>query len=140
MKKLLLIVAVTLVLISSVNAQSPTEIAQLKYPKLHDVVIPDVTRHTFANGLRLYMVEDHELPLFRMSVRINCGAYLEPADKIGLVSILGEVLRTGGTSTRTGDALDELLESIGGSVETYGGTTACGASVRVLSDNLPHRN
>jgi zinc protease len=134
-KQLYTVLVLTLVLTSLTAAQPPVDVTRLQYPKLHDLVIPVIARDTLSNGLRVYLVEDHELPLYRMSVRINCGSFLEPAEKLGLVSMLGQVLRTGGTSTRTGDALDELLEGIGGSVETYGGVTSCGASVQVLSEH-----
>jgi len=119
----------------AVSASEPVDVSRLQYPKLNTLEVPEVTRATLDNGLRLYLVEDHELPIFRMSVDIHCGAYLEPAEKVGLVSLMGEVLRTGGTSRWTGDELDELLEGIGGSVETYGGTTTCGAAIRVLSEH-----
>ena len=129
-----LLMAAVLALASSMSAVQPVDVTRLQYPKLHELQVPKVERIRLANGLRLYLAEDHELPTFSVAVRINCGSYLEPADKIGLVSILGQTLRTGGTTTRTGDELDELLEGIGASVETYGGTTTCGASVRTLSE------
>ncbi|MEW5796051.1 MAG: pitrilysin family protein [Candidatus Zixiibacteriota bacterium] len=135
MKSLIMILIIVAALCCSVAASPTVDVTKLQYPRLNDIEIPKITRHTLGNGLRLYLVEDHELPLFRMSVRINCGGFMEPADKIGLVAILGQTLRTGGTTTRTGDALDELLESIGGSVETFGGITTCGASVSVLSEH-----
>jgi len=112
-----------------------TDVSKLQYPALNQLEIPKVEKVTLDNGLRLYLSENRELPIFRMSVKINCGAYLEPADRIGLVDILGEVLRTGGTAKWTGDQLDEMLEGIGGSVETSGDVTEINAGVRVLSEN-----
>lgn len=132
---LTLILIVTLAAAAPVSASESVDVTKLEYPKLSTLEVPQVTRADLENGLRLYLVEDHELPIFRMSVDIHCGAYLEPAGKLGLVSVLGEVLRTGGTSRWTGDELDELLEGIGGSVETYGGMTTCGAGIRVLSEH-----
>jgi len=84
--------------------------------------------------MRLYLLEDKTLPIFRASLRINCGSYLEPADKVGLASICGTVLRTGGTLKWTGDQIDEELEAIGGSVETSIGLTSGSASINVLSE------
>ncbi|MCX6835563.1 MAG: pitrilysin family protein, partial [candidate division Zixibacteria bacterium] len=112
-----------------------TDVSQLRFPALNQIELPKVEKVTLDNGLRLYLSEDHELPVFRMSIRINCGAYLEPVDRIGLVDILGEVLRTGGTAKWTGDQLDEMLEGIGGSVETSGDVTEIDAGVRILSEN-----
>ena len=110
------------------------DLSKLDFPKLGKLEIPEVERVTLENGLRLYLVEDHSLPLFRMSVRVNAGSYLESSEKVGMVSILGTTLRTGGTQKWSGDELDELLESIGASVETSGGLAICDASVNFISE------
>lgn len=109
---------------------------QLKYPKLRDVEIPEVERVTLANGMRLFLLEDHELPLISISALIRVGSIYEPADKIGLADITGEVMRTGGTMSRTGDELDEELEQIAASVETGIGLTSGWASVSVLKEDI----
>ncbi len=123
----LLLVLATL----SVNAQ---DVDKLKFPKLSELKVPEVERVTLDNGIRLYLLEDKSLPLFDISVRINCGSYLEPEDKIGLADICGTVMRTGGTAKWTGDEIDELLEGVGASVETYIGTVSGGARVNALSE------
>ncbi|MEE8148877.1 MAG: insulinase family protein, partial [candidate division Zixibacteria bacterium] len=73
------------------------DISQIKYPKLNPLEIPNVKKIELDNGLRLYLSQDKSLPIFRASVRINIGSYLEPADKIGLADVTSSVLRTGGT-------------------------------------------
>lgn len=110
------------------------DISKLHFPNLNPLQIPDVEKLTLDNGMRLYLLEDHSLPTLRASARINCGSYLEPADEIGLADICGTVMRTGGTTKWSGDEIDEMLEGIGGSVETSIGRTSGSASVRVLSD------
>ena len=118
-------------------ATEPTRAyTKLKYPKLADVQIPKVERVTLANGMRLFLLEDHELPLISISVRIRTGSVYEPAEKVGLASITGEVMRTGGTTTKTGDQLDEELESIAASVETGIGLDSGSASMSVLKQDL----
>lgn len=89
----------------------------LTYQDLTDVALPQVRRVTLPNGMRLLLLEDHELPLVQMSSRIRVGSIYDPIDKIGLAEITGEVMRTGGTHTRTGDDLDVLLEQNAASVE-----------------------
>jgi zinc protease len=108
----------------------------LKYPQLHDVVIPQVKHVTLPNGMRLLLLEDHELPLIYVSARIHVGSIYEPADKVGLADITGEVMRTGGTHTKTGDELDDELEQIAASVETGIGTNVGYASVSVLKEHI----
>lgn len=121
---------------SGCAAEPSRDYTKLKYPKLRDVQVPEVERVTLANGMRLFLLEDHELPLVNISVRIRTGSMYEPAETIGLASITGEVMRTGGTTSKTGDQLDEELESIAASVETGIGLNSGSASMSVLKQDL----
>jgi len=75
-------------------------------------------RVELANGMVIFLQEDHELPLIDGTARIRGGSVNEPADKTGLVDIYGEVWRTGGTKSQTGDELDDFLEVRAAKVET----------------------
>ncbi len=121
---------------SGCAAEPARDYAKLKYPKLRDIQVPQVQRVTLANGMRLFLLEDHELPLVSISVRIRTGSVHEPAEKVGLASITGEVMRTGGTTAKTGDQIDEELESIAASVETGIGLNSGSASMSVLKQDL----
>ena len=78
---------------------------------------PAPEKRTLSNGMMLYLIEDHELPLFGISGLIKTGDIYDPADKVGLSSIFASVMRTGGTVSREPDALNEELESMAASVE-----------------------
>ena len=69
----------------------------------------------------IFLQEDHELPTIDGVARIRDGSRREPANKVGLVNLYGEVWRTGGTKTQTGDQLDDYLEVRAAKVETSGG-------------------
>ncbi len=97
---------------------------RLAYPKLGEVKLPEVKRYTLANGMKLFLVEDHRLPLVDARALVRTGSRWEPADKAGLAGIFGQVLRTGGTKTKTGDQMDEELEAIAASVESGVGTSS----------------
>ncbi len=109
---------------------------QLKYPKLRDIKVPGVERVTLPNGMQLFLLEDHELPLVYMSAVIRTGSVYEPADKIGLAGMTGTVMRTGGTTSRTGDELDEQLEQIAATVETNIGRSSGSAFMSVLKEDV----
>ena len=128
---ILAVATLLVVMAASVTAQ---DVEKLKYPPLNPLKLPKVEKVTLENGLRIYVVEDHTLPTFSLSARINCGSYLEPADKIGLASICGTVLRTGGTEKWTGDEIDEMLEAVGASVETNIGLLSGSASANCLTE------
>lgn len=91
---------------------------KIKTPEMRDVIVPQVHRESMDNGIELFVLEDHELPLFRMTLVMKGGSAHNPKNKLGLAGLTAEVLRSGGSSKVSGDELDEILESSGGSVET----------------------
>jgi predicted Zn-dependent peptidase len=109
---------------------------QLDYPKLGDIKTPEVEQVVLGNGMHLFLLEDHELPLINLSAMIRVGSVYEPADKIGLAAMTGTVMRTGGTTSMTGDEIDEQLERIAASVETSIGLNSGSAFMSVLKEDI----
>ncbi len=102
-------------------AQIPSTYREIKTPPLHQIKLPQPKRIQLANGMIVFLMEDHELPLIRGTARIRGGGRDVPADKAGLVGIYGQAWRTGGTEGRSGDQLDDFLEARAAKVETNGG-------------------
>lgn len=75
-------------------------------------------RIQLPNGMVIFLQEDHELPLIDGVARIRGGTRDEPAAKAGMLDMYGEVWRTGGTKSETGDQLDDYLEIRAAKVET----------------------
>lgn len=92
----------------------------IKYPPLHSMKIQQPKRIALDNGMVIFLQEDHELPLVNGRAVIRGGAREEPAAKAGVVEVYGEVWRTGGTKTKTGDQFDDYLEARAAKVETSG--------------------
>jgi len=108
----------------------------LKYPALNQIKVPEPVRFELANGMMVYLVEDHELPVITVAATIRTGSRWEPVNKAGLASITGAVMRTGGTATRPGDKLDEDLDRLGAVVETGIGQDSGRAQVLVLKEDI----
>lgn len=103
----------------AIHAQTPpASYKELKFPTLREIKIPKVDETTLPNGLKIYLLENHELPLVRGTALIRTGNLFDPADKVGLASITGDAIRAGGTTSQTGDQIDEQLENIAASVES----------------------
>ena len=81
-------------------------------------VPPKVDRAVLENGMILYLLEDHDLPIFNITARIRTGAIYEPQEKAGLASLTGFVMRSGGTVSMPSDKMNEELEFMAVSVET----------------------
>ena len=73
---------------------------------------PRAERATLQNGLVLYILPNHELPLVKITAVIRTGSMYDPPEKEGLAELTGQVMRTGGIEGMTGSALDETLESM----------------------------
>ena len=108
-----------MVLLSSLSsAQQPTPWNKIQAPPLPAFTPPEPTRIQLANGMVIFLQPDHELPLISAVARIRGGSISEPADKTGLTDLYGDVWRTGGTKTKTGDQMDDFLEARAAKIET----------------------
>jgi zinc protease len=94
---------------------------KIAIPPLHDFKPEQPKRVELANGLVIFLQEDHELPFIDGSILIRGGSREEPAAKIGLVSMYGEAWRTSGSTAKSGDALDTELAEKAANIETGGG-------------------
>ncbi len=121
---------------AQVEAQVKT-VDQLKYSALPETPLPTPTRHVLANGMVVMLLEDHELPLISLDARIRTGSRWEPADKVGLAALTGEVLRSGGTQKRPSQDLDDYLEDKAAKIETAIGMAVGTASMSALRDDFP---
>lgn len=106
----------------------------LKFPALRDVEIPKVEKFTLANGMRVYLLENHELPLISGRALVRVGNLFDPPEKVGLADLTGNLIRSGGTKSKTQEQLNETLEGIAGSVESNIGETSGGVSFNALAE------
>ncbi len=107
----------------------------LKYPAAKPISIPPVETVTLPNGMKLFLLEDHELPIVSGSARIRTGNLFDPAGKIGLAAMTGMVLRTGGTRKQTGEEIDQALENVAASVESSIGESSGTVSFTALKES-----
>jgi zinc protease len=98
-------------------ARSVKEIDARK-PPLPEFKPQQPKRIQLANGMVIFLQEDHELPIIDGFARIHGGGREVPNDKAGLAGILGDAWRTGGTKDKSGDQLDDFLEARAAAVET----------------------
>lgn len=91
---------------------------KLSYPPLHKVNSPDIVHYTLPNGMKILMVEDHDFPKVEFRAMVKGGQMVEPESAKGLTDLFGEVQRTGGTVSMSGDDADDFLGSIGASIKS----------------------
>ncbi|KAL4438208.1 hypothetical protein ABPG77_010569 [Micractinium sp. CCAP 211/92] len=108
----------------------PTE-----FPQLPPLALPKYQQITLKNGLRVFLLEDHELPVVRGSLLMRGGTRASPDDKVGLATLSAAVQRSGGSEQHPGQALDDKLEELGASIEGGAGAEAFGFGFQCLRED-----
>ncbi|MBM0742137.1 insulinase family protein [Phormidium sp. CLA17] len=119
-----------------VQAATPKHYTELTFPPLPELKVPPYERFQLANGMVIYLMEDHELPLVGGTAIIRTGDRLEPVDQVGLADLMATVMRTGGTATQSGDDLNRFLERRAASVETGMSDSSGSAGFSALTEDL----
>jgi zinc protease len=136
-KKLLLpiLFAGTMLAQTASSTYHPPSYKDLKYPPLRQVQLPDIPVYTLPNGIKLYLLENHELPVVSGFALVRTGGVFDPPDKTGLAQITGTVMRTGGTKSMTGDQIDVKVENVAAFVESGIGLTSGRVAFNCLKEN-----
>ena len=79
------------------------------------VVPPTIWTETLANGMGLYGVEAHELPLVNFSLRIQGGHYLDDITKVGVANLMTDIMMEG-TATKTPEELEDAIGQLGATI------------------------
>ncbi len=117
------------------NALTPRHYDELEFLPLRDVEIPVYERYELSNGLVVYLLEDHELPLVSGTATFRTGSRFEPADQVGLASLTGESMRLGGTTRMDSDTLNQQLEQRAAAIETSIDLSDGSASFNALAED-----
>ncbi len=97
---------------------------------------PKPQRAVLSNGLVVYLLEDHNLPLVNGAAFVKTGSLYDPEAKVSLASLTADLMRSGGSAGRTADEIDERLETLAASVEVTAADLYTTASFSALSENV----
>src|SRR5579864_1870063 len=120
---------------SKTSPSVPSSWQKVPIPALHQFKPQEPKRIELANGMVIFLQENHELPLIEGDIRIRGGSREEPADKIGMIAMYADVWRTGGTKAKTGDELDDFLEAHAARVEASDSADSTFLSWSSLKEN-----
>src|SRR5688500_9832410 len=115
----------------------PAHPRELKYTTLsYTPPRRDKYRHVLSNGVVVYAVEDHDLPLVNISTLVRTGSYLDPAGKEGLAALVGSQMRAGGAGKMTGEQFDEAADFLAAQISSGVGSTQGSANLNLLAKDI----
>jgi zinc protease len=108
----------------------------LPEPAAMDFEPPQPYTTTLPNGIKLFILENHELPLVNISVLIGNGSRIETVAQKGTANYTANIMRRGGSVNLQGDALDDTLDFLGANLSVRMGEEAATANLNVLKEHL----
>lgn len=123
-------------LFASAATKQPKHYTELEFSDPPEITLPEYETFKLENGLKVYLIEDHEFPLVEGRAIFRTGSRLEPVEKVGLASLTGNLMRSGGTQQHSPDELNQILEQRAASVETGIGTASGSAKFDCLTGDL----
>ncbi len=124
-----------LVILAGCAAPLPQTPDQLHYPVL-EFHVPEVETLVLANGIRLYLKENRELPLVQMTAIIGSGAMTTPKEKTGFEGLFGSTWRSGGAGARGPEELDAYLDQLAANLSTSLGPYTAEVDLSLRSEDL----
>jgi predicted Zn-dependent peptidase len=100
------------------------------------VEIPNPERFTLENGIVVYLLEDHELPLVDVTLWMRTGGIYVPPEKTGLAMFTGAYVRNGGTASMNRMQVDQTLEFLAAGLNVQIGPEHGEATLSVLAKDL----
>ncbi|WP_422107831.1 M16 family metallopeptidase [Winogradskyella sp.] len=88
------------------------------YGERPELNIPKVWKKELDSGIRLFGIENEEVPLVQFEIQIAGGLLLENQIKVGVSNLLANLM-TKGTKNKTPGELEDAIESIGASINAY---------------------
>jgi zinc protease len=85
-----------------------------------ELPVPSVWEEQLSNGIRVYGIENREVPLVHFSVYIKGGQLLETHEQAGITMMMAELMNKG-TRTKSPEELENAIKQLGSSIHISGG-------------------
>lgn len=123
MKNIKYILLILVVLFNRADLEAQSKTSAFK--------VPAYEKFTLANGLTIYLMEQHEVPIISISVVIPAGAIYDNG-KSGLASLTASGLQFG-TKSYSKNTIEETLDFVGAELETHASKESAGLSAKFVS-------
>src|SRR6478752_756507 len=98
-------------------AQSPDRSKPPALGPAPALTLPPIVKRTLTNGLQVWIVEMHKVPLVDVTLLVRSGAAADPAGKNGVANVTADMLDEG-AGTKSALDLADAIAFLGGSLTT----------------------
>jgi zinc protease len=92
---------------------------------------PEYKTRKLANGLTVFVIEDHRQPLVSFNLVVHAGGIAHSPQKAGLASMTAQLLRQG-TETRSAQEIAQAIDGVGGNLSSSADDDFARASATVV--------
>lgn len=139
-RRMLAGVALVLLTAASAVAQPPDRSAPPALGPAPSLTLPAIEKRQLANGLPVWIVEHHEVPLVQVNLVVRTGSGADPFGKFGLASLTAAMLDEGAGGRNALDLADafDMLGAQVGTTSTFDATAArLSVPVAQLTEAMP---
>jgi zinc protease len=104
------------------------------YGAAPEVKVPLIWEQKTSNGMRVYGIENREVPLVQFEIVIDGGELLEDINKVGAANLMARMM-TQGTARKTPQELEEAIQQLGATINVFAGTEDVRIGVNTLARN-----
>lgn len=101
------------------------------YGEKPSVVVPTVWESKLSNGMKVYGIQNNEVPLVNFNIVVKGGQLLDDINKVGVANLTADMM-TKGTATKTPEQLEEAIQQLGASLNVY----ATKEAIRITGNTL----
>lgn len=123
--------------INATYTKTPSKIKRDQEPAYGaaaEVKVPKVWEGKLQNGLRVYGIQNDEVPLVQFEMQIDGGLLLEDINKVGVANLMARMM-TQGTAKKTPQELEEAIQQLGASIAVNARTEDIRITVNTLARN-----
>lgn len=113
----LCLVAAVTTIAANASAQKPDRATPPKPGAPPALRLPPIQKHTLGNGLAVWIIEQHEVPIAQVNLIVRAGAGADPSGKYGVASMTANMLDEG-AGNRSALELADAVEFLGAQLST----------------------
>ncbi len=140
MRMRLTFAAIVLTAAASLSAQGPDRSKPPATGPAPALTLPAIQKQRLSNGLQVWLVEQHEVPVAQVNLVVRSGSADDPAGKFGVASLTAAMLMEGAGSRSSldlADAVDFLGADLSAASSSDLSAVRLHAPVARLADALP---